>query len=298
MPGDALGAAYGPRPERLTERGEVSTAPGAAEAPVPDRVTDRLRAWGAGDRGALDALLPVLYAELRRQAVRAMRRERDGHTLNATALVHEVYLRLARQPGEPWRNRAQFFGAAAYLMRQVLVDYARTRQAAKRGGGAWQITLGHAADVAAGADGADGAADVLAVHAALERLAAFDPPKARSVEVRYFGGLTLEETAVVLGVSVATVKREWAVARAWLQRELGAISPTVSPRHPLVCGVRLRGCHDTLQTRLQNRCEPIDVPRNAPSTPARQGWRAVAPVGGPAGHAVALRVVGLHLQEE
>ncbi|GJG85395.1 DNA-directed RNA polymerase sigma-70 factor [Gemmatimonadetes bacterium T265] len=208
MPDDGRGSAHASLPDMA-----------GTDAPTP-WVTDQLRAWGAGDRAALDAVLPVIYAELRRQAVRAMRREGDGHTLSATALVHEVYLRLAPRPGETWRDRAQFFGAAAHLMRQVLVDYARTRLAAKRGGGAWRVTLGHAADVAADETAADGAADVLAVHVALERLAAFDPAKARLVEVRYFGGLTLEETAVVLEVSLATVKREWAVARAWLRREL------------------------------------------------------------------------------
>lgn len=193
-------------------------------APQPG-VTELLLAWSAGNRGALEALLPAVYTELRRQAARAMRREADGHTLGATALVHEAYLRLVDQRRVTWRDRAQFFGASAHVMRQVLVDHARTRHAAKRGGGAWHVTLGHAADVAAGgaaSDDVDGPADLLAVHAALDRLAILDSRQARLVELRYFAGLTIEEAAEVLAVSVATVKREWAVARAWFRRELGA----------------------------------------------------------------------------
>lgn len=178
----------------------------------------------APEAATLDALLPAVYAELRRQTARALRREAAGHTLSATALVHEAYLRLAGQGGAAWRDRAHFVGVAAHLMRQILVDHARARHAAKRGKGAVCVTLDPAGDVAS-ADaridaGADGAADVLALHDALGRLAEFDPGQARLVELRYFGGLTIEETAAALGVSPATVKREWAVARAWLRREL------------------------------------------------------------------------------
>ncbi len=201
-----------------------ATPPGAATADArgpgapPTDVTALIVAADAGDRAALDALLPAIYAELHRQAALAMRREAAGHTLGATALVHEAYLRLAAQAGGAGQSRTQFLAAAAHLMRQILVDHARARQAAKRGGGAVCVTLDDRANVAA----PDATADVLALHEALDRLAAFDPSQARLVELRYFGGLTLEETAAALGVSPATVKREWAVARAWLRRELRA----------------------------------------------------------------------------
>jgi len=186
-------------------------------------VTELLLAWSAGDQTALDTLLPAVYTERRRQAERAMHHEGVGHTLQPTALVHEVYLRLVDQKRVRWQNRAQFFGVAAQLMRRILVDHARSRQAAKRGGGARQITLTHAG--AAGAMSAEDSADdpaveVLALHEALTRLAEMDPEQGRLVELRYFGGLSIQETAAVLGVSPATIKREWAVARAWLRREL------------------------------------------------------------------------------
>ena len=184
-------------------------------------VTELLLAWGAGDAGALDALVPVVYGELRRQAARALRREGAQHTLQATALVHEAYFRLVQQDRVAWRNREQFFGVAAQLIRRILIDHARARRAAKRGGAAARVTLGDG-DGAADASGANDALDVLALHDALERLAALDPEQARLVELRYFGGLSIEETAEALGVSPATVKREWAVARAWLRRELEA----------------------------------------------------------------------------
>jgi RNA polymerase sigma factor (TIGR02999 family) len=186
-------------------------------------VTELLAAWGAGDRRAADRLLPVVYGELRRQAARAMRGESAGHTLQPTALVHEAYLRLVDQRAAGWQSRAQFFGVAAQAMRRVLVDHARGRHAAKRGGGAHQVALGgrDALRVDGGDDwAADPAADVLALHDALTRLAAMDPEQARLVELRYFGGLTIDETAAALGSSPATVKREWAVARGWLRREL------------------------------------------------------------------------------
>ena len=181
-------------------------------------ITELLAAWAAGDPRAADRLLPAVYDELRRQAARAMGRESDGNTLQPTALVHEAYLRLVDQRA-PWHNRAQFFGVAAQAMRRVLVDHARARHAAKRGGGAPRITLDDAAAEQPGASD-DSAADVLALHDALTRLAAMDPDQARLVELRYFAGLTIEETAAALGSSPATVKREWAVARAWLHREL------------------------------------------------------------------------------
>jgi len=182
--------------------------------PAPD-VTGLLLAWGRGDQSAADRLVPAVYDELRRQAERAMRREGGEHTLQATALVHESYLRLVDQRQVEWRNRAHFFAIASTVMRRILVDHARARLTAKRGGGATQITL---AGVAAGETADD--VDLLALHEALEKLAVLDPDQARLVELRYFGGLTIEETGEALAVSPATVKREWALARAWLRREL------------------------------------------------------------------------------
>jgi RNA polymerase sigma factor (TIGR02999 family) len=180
----------------------------------PPDVTGLLLAWAGGNQGALDALVPAVYAELRRQAARALRREAPGHTLHTTDLVHEAFLRLVDQRRVRWEGRAQFFGVAAETMRRVLVDHARGRHAAKRGGGARQVTLG--ADVAADA----GAVDVLALDEALGRLAELDARQARVVELRYFAGLGIEQAAEVLGVSPATVKRDWMVARVWLRREL------------------------------------------------------------------------------
>jgi RNA polymerase sigma-70 factor, ECF subfamily len=190
----------------------------SSEASPPD-VTQLLQNWSLGDRSAGEALMAAVYAELHRQAARAMGRESPEHTLQATALVSEAYLRLIDQRRVQWRNRAHFFGVAAQLMRRVLVDHARGRLADKRGGGARQFTLGDAD--AASDEPNDAGVDVLALHEALERLAALDADQARVVELRYFGGMTIEDTAEVLGVSPATVKREWAVARAWLRRELG-----------------------------------------------------------------------------
>lgn len=189
----------------------------ASSDAAPADVTGLLLSWSAGDRPAADELLQAIYKDLHRQAERAMRREGDAHTLQATALVHEAYMRLVDQRRVQWRNRAHFFGIATEVMRRVLVDHARGRLAAKRGGGMTQITLGGADEAAA--DGDDGL-DILALHEALERLAAFDARQARLVELRYFGGMNIDETAEALDVSPATVKREWAVARAWLRREL------------------------------------------------------------------------------
>ena len=190
----------------------------SAEPAQPD-VTQLLLGWSAGDTSASEALMAAVYDELHRQAARAMGRENPEHTLQATALVSEAYLRLIDQRRVEWRNRAHFFGVAAQLMRRILVDHARGRHAAKRGGGIAHLTLG-AGDAASDAPDEQGV-DVLVLNEALERLAAIDPDQARIVELRYFGGLTIEDTAEALGVSVATVKREWAVARAWLRRELG-----------------------------------------------------------------------------
>lgn len=183
-------------------------------AASPENVTDLLRAWGKGDREAGERLLPLVYRELRRQAARYLRRERQNHTLPATALVHEAYLRLVGEQA-PWADRAHFFGVAARVMRQVLVDHARRRGAAKRGGGGTRLSLeGMGADPPAQERGVD----VVVLDQALAELTALDPEKARVVELRFFGGLNLEETAETLGVSTSTVTRQWRMARAWLRR--------------------------------------------------------------------------------
>jgi RNA polymerase sigma-70 factor, ECF subfamily len=180
----------------------------------PEDVTALLRAWGNGDREAGERLMPLIYRELRRQAARYLRRERKDHTLPATALVHEAYLRLVGEPA-PWANRAHFFGVAARVMRQVLVDHARRRGAAKRGAGLTRVAF---EDVEAAAPAREREVDVVVLDRALEELAALDSGKARVVELRFFGGLSLEETAETLGVSASTVTREWRMARAWLRR--------------------------------------------------------------------------------
>jgi RNA polymerase sigma-70 factor (ECF subfamily) len=182
--------------------------------PADPDVTALLRAWSDGDREALDRLLPVVYRELHRQAERYMRAQSPGHTLQTTALVHEAYMRLAIRDNPEWNGRAHFFGVAAKAMRSILVDHARARGAAKRGGGAHAVTLSNLEDT----DGRD--LDVLDLNDALERLSGLDPRKASLVELRYFAGLSIEKAAESLGVSPATAKREWRLARAWLRREL------------------------------------------------------------------------------
>jgi len=175
---------------------------------------------GPGEAETLDALFPVVYDELRRLAGRFLKRERAGHTLQPTALVHEAYMRLSEQRRIGWEDRARFFGAAAQTMRRILVNHARDRRAAKRGGGAAPITLDVDSDAALGLVSESPDEDLLAVDEALTALAALDPRATRVVELRYFAGLSIEETAEVLGISPATVKREWASARAWLRREV------------------------------------------------------------------------------
>ena len=175
----------------------------------------------AGKAEALNAILPLVYGELRRLAGAYLRRERPGLTVQATGLVHEAYLRLMREQHVSWQNRAHFCAIAANSMRQILVERARARRTAKRGGGAAKITF--VEDLARA--GEEAGLDVEALHEALERLAAVDPERARLVELRYFGGLTIEETAEAMGTSPATVKRGWALARAWLARELGGPEP-------------------------------------------------------------------------
>ena len=208
-------------PHAQSADGPAATPASAGSAADGVDVTGLLIAWNEGDPAALDALLPVVYAELRRRARRALRHEAAGHTLQPTALVHEAYLRLVDQQPIQWQSRAHFFGVAARCMRQILVDAARTRRAVKRGRGAHTVTLDDAEGVAAGPAGVENAGvEVLALEEALVRLAALDPGQAQLVELRYFGGLTIDDTAATLGVSPATVSREWTVARRWLRREL------------------------------------------------------------------------------
>lgn len=183
--------------------------------PTTQEVTQLLVDWSNGDRAALDKLLPLVNAELRRLAARYMRRENPGHTLQTSALVNEAYLRLINQQHVRWQNRAHFFGIAAQLMRRILIDHARKGQYAKRGGGALKVSLDEAAATTEAC-----AAELLAVDEALERLTVMDARKGRIVELRFFGGLTEDETAEVLGISSPTVQREWRAAKAWLQRML------------------------------------------------------------------------------
>jgi RNA polymerase sigma-70 factor (ECF subfamily) len=183
--------------------------------PSPREVTQLLVDWRNGNQSALDGLLPLVYDELHRLAHNYMGRERPGHTLQTTALVNEAYMRLVNQNQVDWQSRAHFFANAAQVMRHLLVDYARRRKYAKRGGSARQITLDETALVSQERD-----TDLIALDEALERLAAIDLRKSRIVELRYFGGLSVEETSEVLAVSVITVKREWLKAKAWLYREL------------------------------------------------------------------------------
>lgn len=183
--------------------------------PAPEEVSQLLRDWSDGDRSALDKVMPVVYQELRRLARHHMRNERAGHTLQTTALVNEAYLRLADYRSMRWQSRAHFFAGAAQVMRRILVEHARSRNFAKRGGGAQKVSLDEAAVVSAGRS-----AEVIAVDEALIELESWDPRKSRIVELRFFGGLSIEETAEVLKVSPTTVQREWRSAKAWLYRAI------------------------------------------------------------------------------
>ena len=174
-------------------------------------VTELLQAWSAGDPAARDRLIPLVYDDLRRCAAAYLRRERRGHTLQPTALVHEAYVRLVDQRRPAWQNRAQFFGVAAELMRRILVDRARAHRAAKRSGQWARVTLDPELAVTKGVD-----VEVLDLDNALTALASFDARKSRIAELRFFGGLSLDEIGAVLGLSIATVERDWQVARAWL----------------------------------------------------------------------------------
>jgi len=178
-------------------------------------ITQLLERWSQGDEEALDQLMPLVYDELHRLAGAYLRSERREHTLQPTALVNEAYLKLVRQRNIQWQNRAQFFGVAAQLMRRILVDHARANNADKRGGNRVNVSLKNI-----GAFGTQPTTDVLALHDVLNRLAEIDPDQSRIVELRFFGGLTIEEAAEVMQVSHSTVEREWKIAKAWLKREL------------------------------------------------------------------------------
>jgi RNA polymerase sigma-70 factor, ECF subfamily len=181
----------------------------------PQQTTQLLVAWGRGDQAARDELMPLVYEELRRLAHHYMKQERPDHTLQTSALVHEAYVRLVGQKEIHWQNRAHFFGIAARLMRQILVDYARKRRYAKRGGDERRVSLDEANILSK-----ERAADVVALDEALKSLAEIDPRQSQIVELRFFGGLSIEETAEVLGVSPGTVMADWTIAKAWLHRAI------------------------------------------------------------------------------
>jgi RNA polymerase sigma factor (TIGR02999 family) len=200
------------------------------ESEPTGKITRLLRDWSAGDKSALASLLPLVYEELRMMAARQLRMERQAHTLQRTALVHEAFLRLVDQKQVDWKNRTQFFSIASQIMRRVLVDHARKHLSQKRGGGAEPLRLDEieALDGALRRDDLNALlitdatrVDLGAIDDALKRLEAMDPRQGKLVELRFFGGLNIEDTAGVLGISASTVKREWVSARAWLERELG-----------------------------------------------------------------------------
>jgi RNA polymerase sigma factor (TIGR02999 family) len=193
---------------------------GTLSAPSSRDVTELLLAWNRGDQDALDRLIPLVHDELHRLAKRFMRREAPGQTLQTTALVNEVYLRLVDASRVGWQNRAHFFGIASRLMRQVLVDIARSRNALKRGGAARRVSLDQALEL-----GEEQDVDLIALDQLLATLAALDERKGQVVELRFFGGLSVEETAVALGVSPETVMRDWKFAKTWLLRELNGGAP-------------------------------------------------------------------------
>ena len=175
-------------------------------------VTQLLADWGSGDRQALEELMPLVYQELHRLADYYLRRERQGHTLQAPALINEAYLKIIDQHSVNWQNRAHFFGVAAQMMRRILVDHARAHEAEKRGGEFQKLSLDENLD----ASGGERDVNLVALDDALNRLAEMDPQKSKIVELRFFGGLSVEETAEVMGVSAPTVKRQWRMAKAWL----------------------------------------------------------------------------------
>jgi len=185
------------------------------QTPPPQEITQLLLRWSRGDQAALDQLMPVVYEELHKLAHSYLRRERSDHTLQPTALINEAYLRLVKQDFPEWQSRRHFYGVAAQLMRQILVEYARTRAADKRGGGGQKFSLDEALTFCD-----EKAAELVALDDALITLAKFDERKVRIIELRYFGGLSLEETADALGLSIATIGYEMRLARAWLRREM------------------------------------------------------------------------------
>ena len=182
---------------------------------TPNEITEQLIAWSKGDEAALDALIPAVYQELRRMANYYLRGENAGHSLQPTALVHEAYLRLIDQTKVDWQNRAHFFGVAAQMMRRILVDHAKAKHRAKRGGTATKVSLDETVNLSD-----ERAAELVALDDALKVLDELDERKSRIVELRYFGGLTVDETAQVLGVSDKTVMRDWSLAKAWLYQQL------------------------------------------------------------------------------
>ena len=190
------------------------------DTPSPKDLTSLLADWSKGDRQALDRLMPIVYDELRSLAGRYLRRERADHTLQPTALVNEAYMRLVDQRSVHWQNRAHFFGVAAQMMRRILVDHAKGHRREKRGGGARKVSLDEAIELSD-----ERADDLVAIDQALTALAQFDERKSRVVELRYFGGLSVEETAEVLKVSVNTVLRDWKLAKAWLYSQVKKNGP-------------------------------------------------------------------------
>lgn len=201
----------------------LSSVPAMQEEPASPDITRLLRDWQAGSGPALERLIPLVYGELHTLASRYLSRERRDHTLQTTALVHEAFLKLAGQRPVDWQSRAHFFGIAARLMRRILVDHARRDGRVKRGGGGVPVPLDDV-DPPSPQSSVD-PVDTCALDAALARLEALDPQQGRIVELRFFGGMTIEETAAVMRLSPATVKRDWAVARAWLYRELTGEAP-------------------------------------------------------------------------
>jgi len=189
-----------------------------ATTPAQGDITQLLTAWRNGDRTALDRLMPLVYDELRRRAGQYMSGQRPGHTLRTTDLAHEAFLKLVQSPEKHWQNRAHFLAVAAQAMRHILVDYARSRQCAKRGSAVPLVPLDECALVSA-----ERAAELVALDDALKRLAKLDPRKSLVVEMRYFGGLSIDDTAQVLNVSPETVGRDWRMARTWLRRELNVV---------------------------------------------------------------------------
>jgi RNA polymerase sigma factor (TIGR02999 family) len=185
------------------------------------QVSELLANWNNGDAEAREALMPLVYNELRKLAASHLRRERSDHTLQPTALVHEVYLRLADQKNVRWQDKTHFFGAAAQLMRRILVDHARSHTADKRGSGLPKVSLNEAIAMSR-----ERPAELLALDESLTQLASTDPQQSRIVELRVFGGLTIEQTAEILGISPATVKRDWTLAKAWLLREIHKAEPS------------------------------------------------------------------------